>query len=67
MVTRIKTEIKASWLDDCDFVFPGLLRLQSIFQNLEYKNDSLRVNMAKKISSVQDALSILRDLEIGKR
>ncbi|XP_035709778.1 glutamate receptor 1 isoform X2 [Folsomia candida] len=45
----------------------GLLRLQSIFQNLGLHNDSVRVTALKKISDAKDAISILRNLEVAQR
>ncbi|CAL8121822.1 unnamed protein product [Orchesella dallaii] len=45
----------------------GLLRLQSIFEKQGFKNESLRVRVMKRISSVMDALSIIRNLEVAQR
>src|SRR5271156_139988 len=45
----------------------GLLRLQSVFQRLDFKNDSLRVTAVKKINNAKEAVSILRNIEVGDR
>lgn len=45
----------------------GLLRLQSIFEKQGFKNDSIRVRVMKRISSVMDALSIIRNIEVAQR
>ena len=42
------------------FFLLGLLRLQSIFQELSFTDDSFRIDVVKQISTASEALEILR-------
>ena len=46
---------------------PGLLRLQSIFQDLSVSNESFRIDVVKQISSANETLNILREIETTNR
>lgn len=47
--------------------FLGLLRLQSIYQDLSFTNDSFHIDMVKQISSAEEAIDIIKKLEKQNR
>ena len=49
------------------FFIVGLLRLQSIFQDLSFTNESFRIDVVKQISSANETLNILREIEMTNR
>ncbi|KAK4313741.1 hypothetical protein Pmani_014933 [Petrolisthes manimaculis] len=49
------------------FVFPGLLRLQQIFQTIRPARASFQVRVVRRVESAQDALNFLRSLERSDR
>lgn len=48
-------------------IIPGLHRLQSIFQELSLTNESLRIHVVRQVSSAEEVLAILLQIEMSNR